>query len=63
MIAEEAAITEPALGTAPVGYPIKRFRRHLYREPAQMTPERAIDVDSGLKLTEEVLRHLLIRRD
>ena len=51
-------------GRRRLAYPIKRFLEGTYIvSQLQMTPERAVEVDNGLKLTEEVLRHLLVRRD
>jgi small subunit ribosomal protein S6 len=51
-------------GRRRLAYPIKRFLEGTYVvNQLQMTPERAVEVDSGLKLTEEVLRYLLVRRD
>ena len=51
-------------GRRRLAYPIKRFLEGTYVvSQLQMTPERAVDVDNGLKLAEEVLRHLLVRRD
>jgi small subunit ribosomal protein S6 len=51
-------------GRRRLAYPIRRFLEGTYVvSQLQMTPERAVDVDSGLKLSEEVLRHLLVRRD
>jgi small subunit ribosomal protein S6 len=60
-----ATVTESQRwGRRRLAYPIKRFLEGTYIvSQLQMTPERAIDVDSGLKLAEEVLRHLLVRRD
>lgn len=51
-------------GRRRLAYPIKRFLEGTYIvNQLQITPERAVEVDNGLKLTEEVLRHLLVRRD
>ncbi len=60
-----ATITESQRwGRRRLAYPIKRFLEGTYIvSQLQMTPERAREVDNGLKLTEEVLRHLLVRRD
>ena len=51
-------------GRRRLAYPLKRFLEGTYViNQLQITPERAAEVENGRKLTEDVLRHLLVRKD
>lgn len=51
-------------GRRRLAYPIKRFLEGTYvLTQFQMEPAAAADLDSSLRINEEVIRHLLIRRD
>jgi len=51
-------------GQRKLAYPIKKFREGIYvLLNAQITPEGLAELDRTLKLTEPVIRHLLVRAD
>lgn len=51
-------------GRRKLAYPIKRFREGTYvLMRALLTPEGIAELDRTLKLTEPVIRHLLVRAD
>ena len=51
-------------GRRRLAYPIKRFREANYLlTRIQMEPKAAKDVEAGLRLSEEVIRHLLVLQE
>ena len=53
-----------AWGRRRLAYPIERHRDGLYFFlDLSLTPQSVLDVDRNLKVTEEVIRHLIVKRD
>lgn len=51
-------------GRRKLSYPIKRFREASYvLELVDLEPEDTSEVEAGLRINEEVLRHLLVRQE
>jgi len=51
-------------GRKRLAYPISRFRDGFYiLNRVQLPPTAAIEIERALKLTESVIRHLLVRSD
>ena len=51
-------------GKRRLAYPIRRFREGQYiLTHFQMDPTASKDLDSQLKINENILRHLIVRRD
>lgn len=53
-----------AWGRRRLAYPIERHRDGLYFFfDLSLTPQSVLEIDRNLKVTEEVIRHLLVKRD
>ncbi len=53
-----------AWGRRRLAYPIERHRDGLYFFlDLSLTPQTVVELDRSLKVTEEVIRHLLVKRD
>jgi small subunit ribosomal protein S6 len=53
-----------AWGRRRLAYPIGRFRDGVYvLTRMQLPPEAAVEIERALKLTESVIRHLLVRAE
>ena len=53
-----------AWGRRRLAYPIERHRDGLYYFlDLSLTPQTVLEVDRNLKVTEEVIRHLIVKRD
>jgi small subunit ribosomal protein S6 len=51
-------------GRKRLAYPIGRFRDGIYiLSRLQLPPNAAVEIERALKLTESVMRHLLVRTD
>jgi small subunit ribosomal protein S6 len=51
-------------GRRRLAYPIARYRDGVYvLSRLQLRPETTVEIERALKLTESVIRHLLVRAD
>lgn len=49
-------------GKRRLAYPIKRFREgNYFLAQLQMDPQKTSDLESSLRISEEILRHLLVK--
>ena len=59
-----AVVKVNAWGRRRLAYPIERHRDGLYYFlDLSLTPQTVLEVDRNLKVTEEVIRHLIVKRD
>lgn len=59
-----AVVKVNAWGRRRLAYPIERHRDGLYYYlDLSLTPQTVLEVDRNLKVTEEVIRHLIVKRD